>query len=78
MESYATACPDCQALSVTVPLLDRDGTFAAHRHFTDCLRENRQPLTDVRDVIATMRLLEQIESPFWLDPASSAKTADPA
>jgi hypothetical protein len=30
------------------------------------------------DVIATMRLLEQIESPFWLDSASSAKTANPA
>jgi virulence factor len=49
--------------------LDRDGTFAAHRHFADCLRENCQPLTDVRDVIATMRLLEQIESPFWLEAA---------
>ena len=51
--------------------LDRDGTFAAHRHFLDCLRANRQPLTDVRDVIATMRLMEQLESPFWLDAGSA-------
>jgi predicted dehydrogenase len=49
--------------------LDYDGTFAAHRHFVECLREHRQPLTDVRDVIATMRLLEQLESPFWLEDA---------
>jgi virulence factor len=47
--------------------LDYEGSFAMHRHFVECLRENRQPLTDVRDVIATMRLLEQLESPFWLE-----------
>jgi virulence factor len=55
--------------------LDYDGTFAAHRHFIDCIRENRQPLTDVRDVIATMRLLEQLESPFWLEPEPAPESA---
>ena len=54
-------------------LLDRDGTIAAHRHFVDCLRENRQPLTDVRDVLATMRLLEPLESPFWLAPGPAPR-----
>ena len=54
-------------------LLDRDGTIAARRHFVDCLRENRQPLTDVRDVLATMRLLEPRESPFWLAPAPAPR-----
>jgi virulence factor len=43
-----------------------EGIQAAHRHFVECIRENRQPLTDVRDVIASMRLVEQLESPFWL------------
>jgi virulence factor len=42
-----------------------EGTLAAHRHFVTCIRENRQPLTNVRDVVATMRLVEQLESPFW-------------
>lgn len=48
---------------------DYEGTLAAHRHFVDCVREGRQPLTDVRDVIGTMRLVEQLESPFWLPQA---------
>jgi predicted dehydrogenase len=46
-----------------------EGTLAAHRHFVACVRERRQPLTDVRDVVATMRLVEQLESPYWLSGA---------
>jgi virulence factor len=42
-----------------------EGILAAHRHFVECIREHRQPLTDVRDVIGTMRLVAQLESPFW-------------
>ena len=42
-----------------------EGILEAHRHFVACIREHRQPLTDVRDVIATMRLVAQLESPFW-------------
>ena len=45
---------------------DFEGTLAAHRHFVECIREGRQPWTDVRDVVGTMRLVEQLESPFWL------------
>lgn len=47
--------------------MEYEGTLAAHRHFVACLREQRQPLTDVRDVLGTMRLVEQLESPFWLE-----------
>jgi predicted dehydrogenase len=57
-------------LAASDETLDYEGSFAMHRHFVECLRENRQPLTDVRDVIATMRLLEQLESPFWLEGAA--------
>ena len=42
-----------------------EGILEAHRHFVACLRENTQPLTDVRDVLGTMRLVALLESPFW-------------
>jgi predicted dehydrogenase len=42
-----------------------EGILEAHRHFVACIRENTQPLTDVRDVLGTMRLVAQLESPFW-------------
>jgi virulence factor len=50
--------------------LDHEGSFAMHQHFLRCLQDNTQPLTDVRDVIATMRLIEQLESPFWLEASA--------
>jgi len=42
-----------------------EGILEAHRHFVACIRGGRQPLTDVRDVLGTMRLVAQLESPFW-------------
>jgi hypothetical protein len=54
-------------------LPDRDGTIAAHRHVVDFPRENRQPLTDVRDVLATMRLLEPLESPSLPAPGPAPR-----
>jgi virulence factor len=53
------------ALAGTEHEAEYEGTLAAHRHFVACIRERRQPLTDVRDVIGTMRLVAQLESPFW-------------
>ena len=38
-----------------------DGTLAMHRHFIECIREDRQPLTDIRDVIHSMQLVADIE-----------------
>jgi virulence factor len=60
------------ALAGSDDQFEYEGIQAAHRHFVECIRENRQPLTDVRDVLGTMRLVEQLESPFWLEPAPAA------
>lgn len=46
--------------------LSYEGELEMHRDFVACIRDGRQPPTDVRDVIATMALVEQLESPYWL------------
>ena len=33
-----------------------------HGHFLDCVVENRQPITDIRDVIYSIALVDQIEA----------------
>jgi virulence factor len=40
---------------------DWEGTKAAHKHFLECIRGNRQPLTALQDVIRTVRLVELLE-----------------
>ena len=41
------------------------GVPALHRDFRDCIREGREPLTSIHDVVHSMRLLEQVAR---LDP----------
>ena len=38
-----------------------DGTLTMHEHFVDCVVKNEVPLTDLRDVIRTVHLVDQIE-----------------
>ena len=33
-----------------------------HEHFIDCVNNNTQPLTDIRDVIHSIGLVDQIEA----------------
>lgn len=37
-----------------------DGTVAMHRHFAECIRTGVTPSTDVRDVIKTSHLVDQL------------------
>ncbi len=38
-----------------------EGTLTMHQHFLDCIRNGEVPLTDLRDVIHTIHLVDQIE-----------------
>lgn len=38
-----------------------DGTLAMHQHFIECIKEDKQPLTDIRDAILSMQLVADIE-----------------
>jgi hypothetical protein len=40
-----------------------EGVLTMHEHFVDCIQSRRVPLTDLRDVIRTVRLVDQIEGP---------------
>ena len=39
-----------------------EGLLTMHEHFLDCVVENRQPITDIRDVIHSIALVDQIEA----------------
>ena len=39
-----------------------EGVLTMHEHFVDCVVENRPPLTDIRDVIHSVALVDQIEA----------------
>lgn len=41
-----------------------DGTLTMHKHFLECVKSGDRPITDLRDVIHTMRLIDQIEGPY--------------
>lgn len=41
-----------------------DGTLTMHEHFLDCIKSGNLPASDLRDVIHTMRLIDQIEGPL--------------
>lgn len=38
-----------------------EGALAMHRHFAECISEGKTPISDIRDVIHTSRLIDQIE-----------------
>ena len=39
-----------------------EGLLDMHQHFIDCVNRNEQPLTDIRDVIHSIKLVDQIEA----------------
>ena len=41
-----------------------EGVLTMHRHFADCVRNREVPLTDLRDVINSIHLVDQIEGPL--------------
>jgi predicted dehydrogenase len=41
-----------------------EGTLTMHEHFLDCIRNGNAPLTDLRDVIHTIELVDRIEGPL--------------
>ena len=41
-----------------------EGVLTMHRHFVDCVRNRQVPLTDLRDVIHSIRFVDQIEGPL--------------
>ena len=38
-----------------------EGVLTMHRHFIDAVRNTKVPLTDLRDVIHSIRLVDKIE-----------------
>ncbi len=38
-----------------------EGTLTMHQHFADCVRTGKTPITDIRDVIHTSRLVARLE-----------------
>ena len=41
-----------------------EGTLTLHEHFIDCIGNGNVPLTDLRDVIHTIELVDRIEGPL--------------
>ena len=41
-----------------------EGTLTMHEHFVDCVVNGNTPLTDLRDVIRTIELVDEIEGPL--------------
>ena len=41
-----------------------DGTLTMHEHFLECIEKGAAPLTDLRDVIHTVHLVDRIEGPL--------------
>ena len=39
-----------------------EGVLTMHEHFVDCVVENRPPITDIRDVLHSVALVDQIEA----------------
>ena len=40
-----------------------EGTLSMHEHFADCVLKNEVPLTDLRDAIHSIHLVDQLEAP---------------
>ena len=41
-----------------------EGVLTMHQHFVDCVQNKKVPLTDLRDVIHSIHLVDQIEGPL--------------
>ena len=41
-----------------------EGVLTMHEHFVDCVLNNKQPLTDLRDVVHSIDLVDQLEGPL--------------
>jgi predicted dehydrogenase len=41
-----------------------EGVLTMHEHFVDCVKNKKVPLTDLRDVIHSIHLVDQIEGPL--------------
>ena len=41
-----------------------EGVLTMHQHFVDSVRNRTVPLTDLRDVIHSIHLVDQIEGPL--------------
>jgi len=41
-----------------------EGTLTMHEHFVDCVVNGKTPLTDLRDVIHSIDLVDRIEGPL--------------
>ena len=41
-----------------------EGALTMHEHFVDCVLNKKVPISDLRDVIHTVHLIDQIEGPL--------------
>jgi virulence factor len=57
-----------QLIGSDAPLTHIDGSFQANRHFMDCIKEDRQPLTNFGDATKTMEAIDEILSGPQLPP----------
>ena len=48
------------------------------RHFVECIRENKEPISSLRDVVKTCRLVDQLEGGPQPDGGSRRRRAAPA
>ncbi len=39
-----------------------EGALTMHKHFVDCINNNQVPNSDLRDVIYSIRLVDQLEA----------------
>ena len=60
MRSRADNSPGSASLTGDPHAQLDDGVPALHRDFRNCIREGREPLTSIHDVVHSMRLLEQV------------------
>ena len=58
-----------QIIGSDAPQTHIDGSFQMNRHFIDCIKENKQPLTNFGDAVKTMELVRGILSGPQLPPA---------
>ncbi len=59
-----------QLIGDNAPRTHVDGSFQANRHFIDCIKEGRQPLTNFGDAVKTMEVIKEILSGPRLPPAA--------
>lgn len=60
-----------ELIGKNVPRTHIDGSFQANRHFIDCIKNDREPLTNFDDAVKTMEVIEKIHSGPSLPPDES-------